>query len=203
LVRQSYYISLSYEITKDHFEDRTANGAGDEKRNLTINVEEARGNLHFLDYPDPPGSRPANSRLAVHIKDEPRLPALLRSIRYTYVSEQVRETYNAYRENVIFTLSRTLRRPKLPQTGFGLEAVEDIPGSLPPFEEYVPFDGENKWALTASVEVSDEKQGVFMQRGMDALQQVQTDLDGIFEFGITPRRQLDTRVPSFVQSIRG
>ncbi len=48
----------------------------------SLDVEEARGNLHFVDWPDAPGNKPIKSRLAVHIRDEPRLPALLRSSRY-------------------------------------------------------------------------------------------------------------------------
>jgi len=198
LVRMSYYITLSYDITKSNFQIQGAHDTNGEDEKRNHDVEEARGNLHFVDWPDPPkASKPVNSRLAVHIRDEPRLPALLNSIRYTYRSEQVRETYNAYRENIIFSLTRDLIRPNQ-QTG-----SDEIPNSLPPFEEYQPFDGENKWTLTATVEVSDEKQGVLMQKGIEALQQVQTDLEGICEFEVVPRRQLDTRVPAYIQSMRG
>lgn len=118
----------------------------------------------------------------------------------SYSSEQVREMYNSYRDSVTFCLSRELRRPKV--EGISSEAMGEVPHSLPAFEDYTPFDPENKWILTVSVEVSDEKQGAFVQRGIDQLGQVEKDCEGIFKFSVRNRRFLDTRQPAYLQSTR-
>lgn len=77
-----------------------------------------------------------------------------------------------------------------------------MPVNLPAFEEFQPFDAENKWALTVSVQVLDGNQPGLMVRGFDQLAQVERDFAGITEFNMTPRRQLDTRVQSYNQSMR-
>jgi Med18 protein len=74
--------------------------------------------------------------------------------------------------------------------------------NLPAFEEFEPFDAENKWSLTISVQISDGNQPALMQRGLDQLAQVKLDFTGIIEFSMTPRHQLDTRVQSYNQSMR-
>lgn len=74
--------------------------------------------------------------------------------------------------------------------------------NLPALEDFEPFDTENKWALNISAQVSDGNQPALVQRGLDQLAQVKLDFAGIIEFSMTPRRQLDTRVQSYNQSIR-
>lgn len=74
--------------------------------------------------------------------------------------------------------------------------------NLPAFESYLPFDAENKWALTASVEVLDGNQPSLVKRGIDLLMQVSQDFSGILDFKVIPRRQLDTRLLSYMQSTR-
>ncbi|OBT51127.1 hypothetical protein VE04_07180 [Pseudogymnoascus sp. 24MN13] len=197
LVRQSHYITLAFAAEKGEF------GVGAEERageKMVIDLEEARGTLHFYDYPEPPHpSRPVNSRLVIHIPDEPKLPSLLRSIKYTHYSQSLREIYNFYRDNVTFTLSRELQRKQ--QNG-----VIDVEGSTPQassdIRDYIPFDGENKWVLRASVEVTDEKEGPLVQRGIEELLKVQSDLAGLYEFSILDRAVLDTRVPAFLEQLR-
>lgn len=78
-----------------------------------------------------------------------------------------------------------------------------IPDFLLPFESYVPFDAENKWTLTACVEVLDGNQPALVKKGIDMLMQVNQDFLGILEFEVIPRRQLDTRLLSYMQSTRG
>ncbi len=126
----------------------------------------------------------------------------LLTVSLSYSTEQIREAYYAYRDNVIFRLSRDLQRPKQVEAGATSGNAKAITGPLPSFEELQPFDGENKWTLTASVEISDGNQPLLMQRGLDQLAQVKHDFGGVFEFGMIPRRQLDTRVLSFNQSMR-
>jgi Med18 protein len=103
---------------------------------------------------------------------------------------------------VIFCLFRDLRRPKQAEGDIPEGQSHVIPGSLPAFQDLQPFDAENKWALTALVQVSDGNQPLLMQRGLDQLAQVKQDFAGILEFVMVPRRQLDTRVLSYNQSIR-
>ena len=52
------------------------------------------------------------------------------------------------------------------------------------------------------MEVADEKQGVHMQRGMEQLQLVKADLEGLYEFKVANRKLLDTRLPEYLQSMR-
>ena len=86
--------------------------------------------------------------------------------------------------------------------GLASDLSQITQGTLPAFEEFQPFDAENKWALTISIQVSDGNQPALMQRGLDQLAQVKYDFAGIIEFSMTPRHQLDTRVQSYNQSMR-
>ncbi|KAL5345920.1 hypothetical protein ACLOAV_008950 [Pseudogymnoascus australis] len=202
LVRQSHYITLTFATEKGEFGIGADVGAveGQAVEKPAIDLEEARGTLHFYDYPDPPHpSRPVNSRLVIHIPDEPKLPSLLRSIKYTHHSQSLREIYNFYRDNVTFTLSRELQRRQ--QDGvMGTEG--SVPQASSDIRDYIPFDGENKWVLKASVEVTDEKEGPLVQRGIEELLKVQSDLAGLYEFSILDRAVLDTRVPAFLEQLR-
>jgi hypothetical protein len=116
-----------------------------------------------------------------------------------HYSESLREIYNFYRDNVTFTLSRELQRKQqngvMETDGSVLQASSDI-------RDYIPFDGENKWVLKASVEVTDEKEGPLVQRGIEELLKVQSDLAGLYEFSILDRAVLDTRVPAFLEQLR-
>jgi hypothetical protein len=50
--------------------------------------------------------------------------------------------------------------------------------------------------------VSNEKEGALMKIAVDELLKVQRDLQGVFEFFQTPRKELDTRVPAYLMSLR-
>lgn len=204
LVRQSYYINVAYPVEPEHFNSSSATSeveSDQSQKQPTVDIEEMRGNLNFLDYPDPPqAARPVNCRLVVHIKDEPRLPSLLRSIRYKWVAERLQEAYHFYRDNVTLTLSRQLQRPQENVISQGGDS--SIPQGLPPLNSFVPYDAQNKWILSASVEVTDEKEGPLMQRGIDELLRIQADLAGHYEFAIIERNVLDTRVPAFLENVR-
>lgn len=114
-------------------------------------------------------------------------------------SESLREIYNFYRDNVTFTLSRELQRKQ--QDGV-MEVEGTVPQASSDIRDYIPFDGENKWVLKASVEVTDEKEGPLVQRGIEELLKVQSDLAGLYEFSILDRAVLDTRVPAFLEQLR-
>lgn len=111
----------------------------------------------------------------------------------SYSGDFVRESYYAYRDNVIFCLYRDLQRQEAVESSQHSSAGV-MPHVLPEFSSLRPFDGEHKWMLMASVEVSDGNQPILMQKGLDQLNQVKQDLGGICDFVISPRQQLDTRV---------
>lgn len=74
--------------------------------------------------------------------------------------------------------------------------------SFPKLHEFVPFDGTNKWLLKASVDVTDEKAGPLMQRGIDELLRIKRDLAGFHELEIFDRNVFDTRVAAFLANAR-
>lgn len=118
---------------------------------------------------------------------------------FRHYSESLREIYNFYRDNVTFTLSRELQRKQQDGVTEGQDGVLLASSDL---RDYIPFDGENKWVLKASVEVTDEKEGPLVQRGIEELLKIQSDLAGLYEFSILDRAVLDTRVPAFLEQLR-
>jgi mediator of RNA polymerase II transcription subunit 18 len=66
--------------------------------------------------------------------------------------------------------------------------------SLPPFESLTPFDAENKWIMTASLQVLAANDLDYMQKGTEALMKIKTDFEGCFDFQIRDRHIFDTRV---------
>lgn len=66
--------------------------------------------------------------------------------------------------------------------------------SLPPFESLTPFDSENKWVMTASLQVLAASDLEYMQKGTEALMKIKTDFEGCFDFQIKDRHIFDTRV---------
>lgn len=79
---------------------------------------------------------------------------------------------------------------------------ETVRQTLPKLDEFVPFDGTNKWLLKASVEVTDEKAGPLMQRAIDELLRMKRDLAGFHELEILDRDVFDTRVAAFLVNAR-
>lgn len=73
---------------------------------------------------------------------------------------------------------------------------------MPKLDEFVPFDGANKWLLKVSVEVTDEKAGPLMQRGIDELLGMKRDLAGFHELELFDRGVFDTRVGAFLANAR-
>ncbi|KAI9734722.1 MAG: hypothetical protein M1818_006709 [Claussenomyces sp. TS43310] len=196
LVRQSYYLSIIYNVDPSMF-GRPVGQAdeADSPEEGPIKLEELQGTLRFFDFPDPPGTRSVNSRLTIQIKDETHLLGFLQDLNYNYSTDFVREAFYAYRDNVVFCLSRDLQRPA------GIDDNQNgssggLPRSLPEFPALQPFDREDKWTLTASVEILDGTQPILMQKGIDQLAQVKQDLGGICDFVMSTRQQLDTRVLS-------
>ena len=95
--------------------------------------------------------------------------------------------------NVVLDLTRYLQIPA------NLQEMENkitpkINNELPAFEALAPFDSENKWVLTARVEVMNGNDPEQMQKGIDELVAIKTEFEGCFEFQVMERNTFDTRV---------
>ena len=62
---------------------------------------------------------------------------------------------------------------------------------MPPYESLQPYDPENKWIMTAKVEVDDKK---LVQQAKDELVALQRELVGCFNLKFIDRFAFDTRV---------
>jgi len=62
---------------------------------------------------------------------------------------------------------------------------------VPPYEVLQPYDPENKWVMTAKVEVEDKK---LVQQAKDELVALQRELIGCFNLKFVDRFAFDTRV---------
>ena len=65
---------------------------------------------------------------------------------------------------------------------------------LPSYESLVPFDSENKWIITARVDVLNANDQDHVQKGIDELLSIKEAFEGCFDFPLLERRMLDTRV---------
>jgi len=63
--------------------------------------------------------------------------------------------------------------------------------TVPRYEDLQPFDPENKWTMTAKVEVEDKK---LIQQAKDELIALQRELVGCFNLKFVDRFAFDTRV---------
>jgi mediator of RNA polymerase II transcription subunit 18 len=95
--------------------------------------------------------------------------------------------------NVVIFLHRYLDTPSgLQETANGSQA--SFRTALPTYESLVPFDSENKWIVTAKVDVFNANDQEHVQRGIDELLSIKDAFEGCFDFPVLERRMLDTRV---------
>lgn len=66
--------------------------------------------------------------------------------------------------------------------------------TIPAFETLSPFDSENKWIMTASLQVLAANDLEHMQKGTDELMKIKTDFEGCFDLQFKDRHIFDTRV---------
>jgi mediator of RNA polymerase II transcription subunit 18 len=108
-------------------------------------------------------------------------------------NEIIEEGYRFVQGNVIIFLHRYLDvRTNLKETANGPEP--DFSSALPAYESLVPFDSENKWMVTARVDVSNGNDQEHVQKGIDELLSIKDVFEGYFDFPLLERRMLDTRV---------
>lgn len=119
---------------------------------------------------------------------DPDFDAIGRYLTSTrFSNEFIQECHRFVHGNVIFELNRYLQLPENDtSSGFRTE--------LPPYESLVPFDGDNKWILTASVVVLDGNNPDQMQKGTEELAAVASDFEGCFNLKRRDRHTFDTRI---------
>ncbi|RFU36181.1 hypothetical protein B7463_g170, partial [Scytalidium lignicola] len=203
LVRQSYTIALLYDVQRDQFSQPVVSGTEIRSANdgPELVCDDMLGTLRWTDLPDPAGARPVNSRLIVSIEDEKSLCKILVGMEHKFVREIIEETYRFVLGNAVFCLTRHLRIPDELQ-----EKEQDgslrINSRLPAFETLTPFDPEDKWILTASIEVLNGNDPEQVQRGIDELMTMKSEFEGCYDFQLMDRHAFDTRVMVKTSSTR-
>ena len=66
--------------------------------------------------------------------------------------------------------------------------------SMPPFESLSPYDADNKWIMTVSLQVLSASDLENMQKGTEQLMKIKTDFEGLFDLQLRDRHIFDTRV---------
>ncbi|KAH8821219.1 mediator complex, subunit Med18 [Xylogone sp. PMI_703] len=196
LVRQSYTIAVLYDVQRDQFSQPVVSGSETRSANdgPELICDELPGTLRWTDLPDPAGARPVNSRLIVTIEDEKSLCKILTGMEHKFIREIIEETYRFVLGNAVFCLTRYLRIPDQLQEKEADGATPRVNSRLPAFETLIPFDPEDKWMLTASVEVLNGNDPEQVQRGIDELMTMKSEFEGCYEFQMMDRHIFDTRV---------
>jgi mediator of RNA polymerase II transcription subunit 18, fungi type len=108
-------------------------------------------------------------------------------------NEIIEEGYRFVSGNVIIFLHRYLDvQTSVKETAN--DPQPDFSSVLPTYESLVPFDSENKWIVTARVDVLNGNDQEHVQKGIDELLSIKDGFEGYFDFPILERRMLDTRV---------
>ncbi|TVY14131.1 Mediator of RNA polymerase II transcription subunit 18 [Lachnellula arida] len=186
LVRQSYILTLIYDVTRDFSQ---AEASGSEEKPI-LDCDQLPGTLRWSDLPDPGVNRPVNTRPIINIDDQRGLCTIMQSMGHRFTREIIQECYRFINNNVIFELSRYLQLPD----DAGNKQQPKISTHLPPFQSLIAFDSENKWILTASVRVANGNDPDQMQQGIGELTTVKTEFEGCFDLHMVDRHTVDTRV---------
>jgi mediator of RNA polymerase II transcription subunit 18, fungi type len=110
-----------------------------------------------------------------------------------FAGEIVEEGYRFVHGNVIIYLTRYLEIPvELQDTEY--KGKPKVNPSMPPYESLSPFDSENKWIMTATLQVLTANELEYMQKGTDELMKIKADFEGCFDFQLKDRHIFDTRV---------
>lgn len=132
--------------------------------------------------------------------EEPRFPppfhwSYLADKRSRLNKEIIEEGYRFIHGNVIIFLHRYL---DLPPSGQEVAngPQPNLRAVLPVYESLVPFDSENKWIVTATVDILNANDQEHIQKGIEELLSVKEAFHGYFDFPLLDRRMLDTRLRS-------
>ncbi|KAF4637330.1 hypothetical protein G7Y89_g744 [Cudoniella acicularis] len=152
LVRQSYIVTLTYDVDKSFFGQQEASEEETQepvKNTTVLGCDQLLGSLRWNDLPDPAGARPVNTRSYIQIDSEKSLCTIIQSIGYRFTRQVIQECYRFINGNVVFELSRYLQLPEDIES----KSPPNTNNPLPSFNTLVSFDSENKWILMASVRV--------------------------------------------------
>ncbi|QSZ31587.1 hypothetical protein DSL72_001154 [Monilinia vaccinii-corymbosi] len=193
LIRQSYILTLIYDVERSQFGQPAKEVGSEEGRPGLLPCDEVPGTLRWTDLPDPANAAIVNSRMFIAIENEKSLCKLLQVSNHRFMREVIQECHRAVHKNTVFTLSRYLEIP--PE----FQEVDDnsrpkVNDRLPPFELLEPFDAEDKWILTASVEVQNGNDPDHMKSAMAELSGAQEDFRGCFALKAADRHTFDTKV---------
>ncbi|RDW91500.1 hypothetical protein BP5796_02665 [Coleophoma crateriformis] len=186
LNRQPYRVTTTYDLKKTDFSQASETGP-------TLVCDNLPGTLCWRDIPDPASNRPVNSRLAVDIQDERGLATTLQAMEHRFVKEFLQECFRFVYGDVIFYLSRYLEFPTGAQDSSQPAATRPL-DVLPTFESLEPYDAEDKWILTATVEIQNGNDQAQLQQGIEQLMHVKSEFEGCFDFKVVDRIRFDTRV---------
>lgn len=105
----------------------------------------------------------------------------------------LQEGYRFTYGNVVIYLCHYLDIPKNPQEKEN-NSQATINVFLPAYESLVPFDSEDKWIITARVDVLNANDPDQVKRGTDELMSIKEVFEGCFDFQTMERMVFDTRV---------
>lgn len=112
---------------------------------------------------------------------------------YRFTKESIVETHRFIHSEIVFRVTRYLEVP-LNIQGANSASQHKVSEQLPPFESLVPFDAEDKWLLTATIEVSNGSDQELMKNAVGELTTVKDELTGCFDLKTVDRFALDTKV---------
>ncbi|KAM3076224.1 hypothetical protein ACMFMG_006269 [Clarireedia jacksonii] len=193
LVRQSYILTLIYDVERSQFGLPKQETEGEEGNVGSCPLDDVPGTLRWNDLPDPSNATIVNSRSVITIADEKLLCKVLQASGQRFTREVIQECYQLVHNNVVFTLNRFLEIPPEFQE-VDSNSRPKINSKLPPFESLEPFDAADKWILIASVEVANGNDPDLMKRGMEELMTAKEDFKGCFALKAADRHTFDTKV---------
>ncbi|KAB8288864.1 hypothetical protein EYC80_010767 [Monilinia laxa] len=193
LIRQSYILTLIYDVDRNQFGQPAKEIGSEEDGRGLLPCDEVPGTLRWTDLPDPANAAIVNSRMFIAIENEKSLCKLLQASNHRFTREVIQECHRTVHNNIVFTLSRYFEIPPV------FQEVDDnsrpkVNSRLPPFELLEPFDAEDKWILTASVEVQNGNDPDHMKIAMAELSGAQEDFKGCFALKAADRHTFDTKV---------
>ncbi|KAF5869353.1 putative mediator of rna polymerase ii transcription subunit 18 protein [Botrytis fragariae] len=193
LIRQSYVLTLIYDVDKSQFGQPAKELDGGEGQPGLLPCDEVPGTLRWTDLPDPANAAVVNSRMFIAIDNEKSLSRLLQASSHRFTREIIQESHRTVHNNTVFTLSRYFEIPSEFQEVDSTSRPK-VNSRLPPFELLEPFDADDKWILTASIEVQNGADPDHMKSAMAELSAAQEEFKGCFALKAADRHTFDTKV---------
>ncbi|KXH42769.1 hypothetical protein CNYM01_03792 [Colletotrichum nymphaeae SA-01] len=195
LSRQSYILQARYEVFKDKDFGPTA---------PEVDFNARAGTLRWTDFPDPPQVRSSvTQRKKTEIWDQRNLLSVMKDNNYQSVchvlvygggdlticrfkSEAIEETYQFFREDVEFCLSRHYILQMNGDNGPLTQTAT--------WDTMSPADPGQRWMFLIKVHVHQDNKPDEILKAHEQLANIRRELEGVFEFKMFDRRIHDTRV---------